>query len=211
MRKTVLRSLVVSAAISLGIGLTAVPAFAGPPYTVAGASGSASGRSTNTFLEVVDPATGDVKATLRCDVVTVGATINNGTFSRVVGTIGSSTWTNCQDDDFGFTFTVRQSGIWNINAINDGPDGPGGVTHGSVGNVQASISGPFCSGTFAGNQVPGFYSNAARTLTMAPGFDPSIPNDLRVTQDSCPLFNVGDIGRFNGVFTVTPNTITITG
>ena len=204
MRKTVRKSLVAAAVMAAGIGLTAVPAYAGPPWTVTGSPGPVTGESGNTYLELVRG--NNVVDTLRCDTSTVEATINNGTYTGPdIGDINDSTWVNCRDELFNLTFEVDQVGTWNLYADADGP--PGDVI-GSVRDINAQISGPLCSATFQGT-APGYYDNASHTLTLDPDAG---TNTLKVTAASClGIIQTGDVARFYGDYAVDPPTVEING
>lgn len=208
MRKPLRKGLVASAVVAAGIGLTAVPAYAGPPFTVSGSPGAVTAESDNTFLQLVR--NGTVVDTLRCDISTVDATIRNATYNTApadVGDIIDSTWDGCRDDNFGLTFGVDQVGTWNLNVVADGP--PGDVV-GSVSDVVANISGPGCTATFVGT-APGFYTNATHTLTLDPDV-PGVTNTLHVSTASClGIIQPGDVARFNGEYLVDPPTVEING
>jgi hypothetical protein len=218
MRKTLRKSLTVAAVAASAIGLTAVPASAGPPWTVSGAptNGTITGRSTNTFLQLVRG--GTVVDTLRCNesIIPVNNVVNGPNDGTTpIGSIpGPSTvWNGCRDDNFGLTFTVAGVGTWNLFVNQDGP--PGDVV-GTVRNVTANINGPFCTATFTSRttaggpgSVPGQWTNSSHTLTMNPTAGPA--NTLRVSAASCAgIIQVGDVARFNGTYTTTPATVVIT-
>jgi hypothetical protein len=197
MRKSLRTAVIASAVVAAGIGLTAAPAMAGPPFTVSGANadGSASGASDNTNL--VLKRGGSPVDTLTCDLSEVTANITNGSKASQLGTITGSTWTGCRDSQFDLTFSVSHVGTWSL----DGISGPvGGVTTGAVSNVTANISGPLCTATFSGT-APGRYDNSG-VLTMDPTAG---TNTLHVTAASClGIIQVNDTAEFSGDYGVDP-------
>jgi hypothetical protein len=206
MRKTLRKGLVVVAAAMTAIGLTTAPASAAPPYVVSGGP-SVSASSGDTFLVLKRGNPPMPVATLRCETVTAQATVPNNTYGGLpqdIGDITSSSWLNCEDDDFGLTFTVSPSHPWNLVLTAEGPDAN---THlGAVENANASINGILgCTANFQGN-APGRYVNSGNLiLNPADG-----NNTLRVTSASClGIIQTGDVAEFNGNFAVNP-VITVT-
>jgi hypothetical protein len=214
MRKSVRKTLVVAAVVASGVGLTAVPAYAGPPWTVSGApaTGEILGTSTDSQLQLVR--NGVVVNTLTCDqsdipVQNIANGSNNG--STPIGTIpaADTVWTTCRESTLGLSFTVTGVGTWNLFVVADGP--PGNVK-GEVRDVEARISGLGCTATFktvSGGGVPGHYTNSTHVLTLDPTDG---TNTLQVTAASCgTAIQMGDEGRFIANYDTDPATVEITG
>lgn len=206
MRKTARNGLIMGAVLAAGIGLTATPALAAS-WTVTGANadGSAYAVSDNTVLTNARNGT-----KLTCELSESMATINNATghSGTGIGTIDSSTWTNCTGP-LGLTFTVTQSGTWSLNAVEPTADPNVGVA--SITGVTSQISGPFCSATFTGG-VTGHYDNSTGILTLDPT-DPN-PGNLSLVASNVSgclgLIQNGDVSTFSGDFQVDPDTVDVT-
>jgi hypothetical protein len=203
--KTVLKrlaSLLVAGAAAAAVALTAVPAHAAGTWTVTGSpGGTLSGAAGVTTLT-------DGTVVLKCVSSTATGTIVNGVYATGtnIAQITGITFTTCTGP-LGLKFTVTQSGVWALNAVNYAA----GVTQGTITNVTAGLSGPGCTATVTGS-VAGSYTNSTATLFVDPSLNTALGTQLTISGVSgCfNLIHNGDHPTFNGSYVLTPNTIAIT-
>ncbi|GAA1683840.1 hypothetical protein GCM10009765_36480 [Fodinicola feengrottensis] len=184
------------------MALSAAPAQAAPTWSVTGSpGGTLSGAAGTTTLT-------DGGVVLKCTSSTAGGTIANGTGlpGTNIAQITSITFVHCTGPA-GLTFTVTQSGVWALNAVNYAS----GVTQGTITNVTAALSGPGCAATVSGS-VAGTYTNSTAVLNVDPTLNAALGTQLTVSGASgCfGLIHNGDHPTFSGAYTITPNTIAIT-
>lgn len=206
-----LASLLVAGTAAAAVALTAAPAHADTTWTVTGSSNpdsSLTGAAGVTTLT-------DGTVVLKCLSSTAAGTITNGTNLPGVNIaqINSIKFVTCTGPA-GLTFTVAQSGVWALNAVNYSPGATppsSGVTQGTLTNVAATLSGPGCTAVVGGS-VAGSYANSTATLTIDPTLNSALGAELTVSSVSgCfGLLHVGDHPTFNGAYVLTPNTIAIT-
>jgi hypothetical protein len=190
-------------------GLAAPPAVAGPvaqARSLAGATwiitpgGNVTGSAGKTTLKDKSTST-----SLSCSSSDIAATLKSGSGqTSPIGQITSVTFSNCTGPDglvFTATTSASPSNPWPLNTSTYSS----GVTHGTITNIQASISGAGCSATVAGTtsttsgQVTVTYTNSTAILKVSGG-------TLHIWNVSgCfGLINNGDAATFTAAYTVAP-------
>jgi hypothetical protein len=206
MRKFASATLIAGAAAAT-VAIGATPAFAAT-YTVTN-GGVFSSTSTN--VQFVDVTTG---ATFSCTNSSVPGNAPNGTglsgigLATLAGAPGNGTFTGC-------TGTAGSTGTATLTSgrldANGQPTSAGGVTTGTISQINASlaISSLFgtCNATVAGdlglNNVS--YTNSTSTLQISP--DAARPTTLKIVTASGPgcanLIRAGDSTTFQASYKVT--------
>jgi hypothetical protein len=199
MRKFLRKSLVAAAA-AIGIGLTAVPAHAGPPWEVVGDSptGNYTATSTDTRYQFQR---GAPTTTISCGLVVLHMNIPDQIIPAPgrIGSIVGAQWTNCTGASI--TFALSASLPWALNVVADSTN-PNAVLV-SLSGVDVTLQGAGlpCTARLQGT-VPGQYDNSTQTLTLNPSFG---VNSFRVTAANCfGIFQPGDVVGWLGTFVVTP-------
>ena len=189
------------AALALGIGATTAMAATATTWTVTpggavtGSAGKTTLKDTNTS-QVLTCASSATQATLKK---------GSGLSGTALGSITSATFTTCKGPG-GLAFTVTTSAStttpWKLNASSFS----GGVTHGTITGIKASLSGSGCSATVGGTtatstgKVTGTYTNSTGILKVSGG-------NLHVWNVSAGclgLINTGDASTFTGSYTISP-------
>jgi hypothetical protein len=189
------------AALAVGIGATTAMATTATTWTVK-PGGAVTGSAGKTTLK--DTKTGTV---LTCASSATKATLKKGSglSGTALGKITSVTFTKCTGPG-GLVFTATTSASkthpWKLNATSFS----GGVTHGSITGIKASISGSGCTATVAGTtasstgKATGTYTNSTHILKVSGG-------NLHVWNVSAGclgLINSGDASTFTGSYKITP-------
>lgn len=115
-----------------------------------------------------------------------------------IGTIASTSFTSCTGP-LGLTFTVKQSGTWNLNITSNS----GAVSTGFISSVKASLSGPLCSATVTGS-ADASYSNSTGVLTVKLVSGSGHTLTVSGVSGCLGLINNGDTTTFNGAYTISP-------
>ncbi len=189
-----------AAAATAALALSVAPASALTATFTVSPGGSYSGSAGTTTLS--DTTTGNA---LTCKSATAAGTLKSGSglSGTDIGTITSTSFTSCTGP-LGLTFTVKQSGTWNLNITSNS----GGVSTGFISSVKASLSGPLCSATVTGS-ADASYSNSTGVLTVKPVSGSGHTLTVSGVSGCLGLINNGDTSTFNGAFTISP-TQTIT-
>ncbi|HEY0639592.1 MAG TPA: hypothetical protein VGD67_18235 [Pseudonocardiaceae bacterium] len=147
--------------------------------------------ASTTTLVLTDTSTG---TQLNCTSGTASGQAGPVVVDRLA-TITGSTWSNCSGPS-GITFNVAHAGTWAIHGLSHS----GGVTQGTIRNIAARLSGPFCSATVSGT-VNGNYTNGTGILNVV-----AAGSTLRISNVSgCfGLLRNGDGATFVGSYRVTP-------
>jgi hypothetical protein len=206
MRKITAAALVSASAAAAAVGLGSTPAFAAT-WTVTGSTGAGGAYSASAGTTTLkDTNSGTV---LTCSTSSASGVLADGSYATGdgIGSITSSSFNSCKGP-LGLTFTVKQNGTWNINAVQ--PDATAGVTDGTITGVNATLSGPGCSATVTGG-VAGTYTNGSAVLAVGP----TAPNPGGVSltisgvSGCLGLIGNGHTATFTASYNVTPNTIAI--
>lgn len=161
------KSLAIIGAVALvSIGTAA---YAGPPWTVsvggsstgAPASYSATTVGTDPDIEFSVPA-----ADLTCADGTADGTITPGATASKAGEITATEFNTCLGP-FDIPLEVTQTSVWDINITGNNV---GGVTPGSIGNVNAHVENPdgLCEFDVTGS-VPGSFNENNQQLAVGGG------------------------------------------
>jgi hypothetical protein len=188
-----------AAALALGLGTATATATTATGWTIT-PGGAVTGSAGKTTL--LDTTT---HQTLSCTSSATMATLKKGSGqTNPLGKITSVTFSTCTGPG-GLTFTVATSAStttpWKLN----GNTFSGGVTHGKITGIKASLSGPGCSATVGGTTATstgtttGTYTNSTGILKVSGG-------NLHVWNVSgcLGLINTGDGTTFTGKFAITP-------
>ncbi|WP_106403323.1 hypothetical protein [Actinocorallia populi] len=152
-------------AASLVVGLEA-PALAATWTVTPG--GAVTGTAGTTTLK--DTRSG---ATLTCASSTTAATVQGGSglSGTAIATVTSASFTKCSGP-LGLKFDVAATDVaYQLNAVSHSA----GVTTGTLDNISATLSGPFCTASVGGatasspGSVNGTYDNATHTLSVTGG------------------------------------------
>jgi hypothetical protein len=188
-----------AAALALGIGATAAMATTATTWTLT-PGGVVSGSAGVTKL--LDTTT---HQTLTCKSSATKATLKHGSGqTNPIGSITSVTFSSCTGPG-GLAFTVATSASTTTPWHLTGNTFSGGVTHGKITGIKASLSGSGCSATVAGTTatstgtVTGTYTNSTGILKVSGG-------NLHVWNVSgcLGLINSGDGTTFTGSYAITP-------
>lgn len=188
-----------AAALALGISTTAAMATTAKTWTIK-PGGKVTGTSSNTILK--DTKTG---TTLKCTSSKTTATLKKGKGqTNPLGKISSVTFSGCTGPG-GIPITAKTSASkahpWNLN----GTSYSGGVTHGSITGIKATISGTGCSASVAGTKasangmVTGTYTNSTGILKVSGG-------NLHIwnVKGCFSLIKSGDPSTFTGSYKISP-------
>jgi hypothetical protein len=186
------------AAVALGIGSTALATTA-TTWTIK-PGGAVTGTAGKTILK--DTKTG---TTLTCTSSKTVAKLKKGSGQvNPLGTISSVTFSGCSGPG-GIPITATTSASsthpWKLN----GTSFSGGVTHGSITGIKATISGAGCKASVAGTsasatgKVTGTYTNSTHILKVSGG-------NLHIWNvNGCfSLINNGDPSTFTGSYKISP-------
>jgi len=188
------------AALAIGIGATTAMAVTATTWTIT-PGGAVTGSAGQTKL--TDKTTGTV---LTCASSATAANLKKGSGqTNPIGKITSVTFTNCTGPG-GLHFTATTSAStahpWKLNASSFS----GGVTHGSITGITASISGSGCTATVAGitatskGKTTGTYTNSTHILKVSGGN----LHVWNVSSGCLGLINSGDASTFTGSYTISP-------
>jgi hypothetical protein len=188
------------AALAIGAGAATAGATTAKTWTVK-PGGAVAGKAGKTTLK--DTKTGTV---LTCASSATKATLKKGKGqTSPLGKITSVTFTSCTGPG-GLKFTATTSASaahpWHLNATSYS----GGVTHGSITGIKASLSGNGCTATVAGasasstGTTTGTYSNKTHVLTVSGGN----LHVWNVSSGCLGLINSGDPSSFVGKYAITP-------
>ena len=199
MRKTSAACLAtVTAALVVGAG---TPAFAADWTVTPG--GAVTGTAGTTTLK--DTRSG---ATLTCASSTTNATVQSGSglSGTAIATVTAATFNTCKGP-LGINFNVTQNNVaYQLNAVSYA----NGVTSGTLENITATLSGPFCTASVGGatatssGTVNGTYDNSTHTLSVSGG-------DLHVwgVSGCFGLLRTGDAVSYVASYVLSP-ALTIT-
>jgi hypothetical protein len=192
-----------AAALTIGLGTTSSFATTAAKTWTVTPGGTITGKATN--VKLTDTASNTV---LTCKTSGAGGTAKSGSGQK--GTdlvpITSSTFTTCSGP-LSLTFTVTTSAStsnpWELSATTYAS----GVTHGTLTNIKATLSGTGCSATVGGTtatatgSVKGTYTNSTGKLKILP-----TGGTLHIWNVSgCfGLLTNGDASSFVGTYTITP-------
>ena len=197
MRKPLVRTMVAVAAAAaatiLGSGVASATIITPGTWTVS-PSGTIAATAGETTLV-------GQRATLRCASSSVtGTAVATATGSPATlaslpaGSTTGVKFNNCTGPG-GFTFTVTQNGTWLLRGSTY--DNVAGVTSGAITNVNARLSGPFCTATVTGS-VNATYTNSTKVIQTG-------TSNLTVTAVSgcLGLITLGEHPSFNGTYTAS--------
>lgn len=189
-----------TAAATAALSLSALPASAVTTTFSVSPGGSYSGSAGTTTLK---DTTSD--NTLTCTSATAAGTLKSGSglSGTDIGTITSTTFNKCTGP-LKLTFTVKQSGTWDVNITSNS----GGVSTGFISNVSATLSGSGCTATVTG-EADATYSNSTGVLTLAPVSGSGHVLTVASASGCLGVINTGDTTTFSGAYTISP-TQTIT-
>jgi hypothetical protein len=188
------------AALAIGIGATTAMAVTATTWTIT-PGGAVTGSAGQTTLK--DTKTGTV---LTCASSATAANLKKGSGqTNPIGKITSVTFTNCIGPG-GLHFTATTSASttnpWKLNASSFS----GGVTHGSITGITASLNGSGCTATVAGitatskGKTTGTYTNSTHILKVSGGN----LHVWNVSSGCLGLINSGDASTFTGSYTISP-------
>ncbi|GAA0964102.1 hypothetical protein [Actinocorallia libanotica] len=155
-----------AAAAAAAVVCAGTPAFAATWTVTPG--GAVTGTAGTTTLKDID--TG---AQLTCSSSTTNATVQGGSglSGAAIATVTSATFSNCRGP-LGIRFTMNTDDVsYQLNADSYAA----GVTSGTLNNITATLSGPFCSATVGGpasgtpGSISGTYTNSTHTLAVSGG------------------------------------------
>jgi hypothetical protein len=189
------------AALAIGVGTATAMATTAKTWTVK-PGGAVSGSAGKTTLK--DTNTGTV---LTCTSSATKATLKKGSglSGTAIGNITSVTFTNCTGPaglKFKATTSASKAHPWHLNAASFS----GGVTHGSITGITASISGSGCTATVAGTKsttpgtTTGTYTNSTHVLKVSGGN----LHVWNVSSGCLGLINSGDPTTFVAKYTISP-------
>jgi hypothetical protein len=194
------------AALAIGAGAATAGATTAKTWTVK-PGGAVTGSAGTTTLK--DTKTGTV---LKCTSSATKATLKKGSGqTSPLGKITSVTFKgpgpggDCTGPGglfFKATTSASTAHPWNLNATSFS----GGVTHGSITGIKASLSGNGCTATVAGTSASstgtttGTYSNSTHVLKVSGG-NLHIWN---VSSGCLGLINNGDPSSFVGSYKISP-------
>jgi len=188
-----------AAALALGIGATAAMATTAATWTLT-PGGAVNGAAGVTKL--LDTTT---HQTLTCKSSATKATLKHGSGqTNPIGSITSVTFSSCTGPG-GLAFTVATSASTTTPWHLTGNTFSGGVTHGKITGIKASLSGSGCSATVAGTTatstgtVTGTYTNSSGILKGSGG-------NLHIfgVNGCFGLIANGDASTFSASYTITP-------
>ena len=188
------------AALAIGIGATTAMAVTATTWTIT-PGGAVTGSAGQTTLK--DTKTGTV---LTCASSATAANLKKGSGqTNPIGKITSVTFTKCTGPG-GLVFTATTSASttnpWKLNASSFS----GGVTHGSITGITASLNGSGCTATVAGTtatskgKTTGTYTNSTHILKVSGGN----LHVWNVSSGCLGLINSGDASTFTGSYTISP-------
>ena len=188
------------AALAIGIGATTAMAVTATTWTIT-PGGAVTGSAGQTTLK--DTKTGTV---LTCASSATAANLKKGSGqTSPIGKITSVTFTKCTGPG-GLVFTATTSASttnpWKLNASSFS----GGVTHGSITGITASLNGSGCTATVAGitatskGKTTGTYTNSTHILKVSGGN----LHVWNVSSGCLGLINSGDASTFTGSYTISP-------
>jgi len=188
------------AALATGAGTATAVATTASTWTIK-PGGAVTGSAGKTTLK--DTKSGTV---LTCASSATKATLKKGKGQvNPIGKITSVTFANCTGPaGLNFTATTSASAAhpWKLN----GTSFSGGVTHGNITGITASLSGSGCTATVAGakatspGKVTGSYSNKTHVLSVSGGN----LHVWNVSSGCLGLINRGDPSTFVGRYTIKP-------
>ena len=185
MRRKLLLILGSSATAAAVLGLGANAALAATWTVSNGGTNLGATQSGNATMKDVTTSN-----TLTCTSGTAKVTIANGTglSGTGIGTIPSITYGGCTGP-LSISFSVTQVGTWNLNASSYS----GGVTTGTVSNIDAKLSGLLCTAEVTGT-ASSTYTNSTGTLAVSRD-----GNLLTVKSASClGVLNKNDVVAYTG-------------
>lgn len=202
-------TLLTASAAALTIGLSATASSAATATWTVKPGGAITGAASGTVLK--DNSTG-TKLSCKTSKAKGTAKKGSGLAGAKIAKITSVTFATCTGPA-GLTFTVKTTATaskpWFLNAKTYS----GGVTHGTLTGIKATLSGTACSATVAGTSasktgsVKGTYTNSTHVLKVSP------------TGGTLHIWNVsgclglianGNASGFTGKYKITPAQ-TITG
>jgi len=194
MRTSLAKVLLCGAAAAATVTFSVTPAFAATTYTVS-PGGSYSGSAGTTTL--TDSST---STTLTCTSAKASGTLKSGSglSGTGIGTITSTAFNNCTGP-LGITFTVTQSGTWNLNLTSYTSP----TSKGYISGISAKLSGTSCTATVTGS-ADGSYSNTTGVLTLAPVSGSGHTLTVSGVSGCFGLINNGNTVTFKGAYTISP-------
>jgi hypothetical protein len=227
MRKRLASVILATGAAAAAVLLTATNALAAPTTWTGSPGGSYTSSLASSTAVLTDTT---ASQSITCKAETDAGTINKTASGSpaVLGTITSSTFSNCTDSLGDTGWGASSTGTWNLNGYHfQGADGTSttcantGVTCGTITSVSAKVTGKIlgaaCSFTVSGSvgtsSEPESASDVPVTYTNSSG-DLQVFNTktLKVSGVSgCDgIINNNDVAEFAGTFAVSPKQ-TITG
>jgi hypothetical protein len=183
-----------AAATAAALTFSVAPAFAATTYTVAPGGSYTGTAGTTTFTDTNTGSALTCKSGKAAGTLKAGA----GLSGTDIGTIASSSFTTCTGP-LGITFTVKQSGTWELNLTASS----GGTSTGYVSGISASISGSLCSATVTGS-ADATYVNSTGVLTLKPVSGSGHTLTISGVSGCLGLLNNGNTSTFNGAYTISP-------
>ncbi len=188
-----------AAALALGLGTATAMATTATTWTIK-PGGAVTGSAGKTTLQ-------DTKThqTLSCKSSATKATLKKGSGqTNPIGNITSVTFSTCTGPG-GLKFTVSTSASTKTPWKLVGSSYKGGVTHGKITGIKATLSGAGCSATVGGTTAgstgttTGTYTNKTGILKVSGG-------NLHVWNVSgcLGLINTGDGTTFTGLYKISP-------
>jgi hypothetical protein len=201
MRRLLRKSLIVAALAVVGVGLTTVPAHAGPPWQVEVTEEELLGFSYDSRIALIRSGPWlDILCAV--SIFEIAAQDQAPVYpGGQIATIDASSWEACPGA--GIDFTLQGGHPWNLHVEADG-DSFDDVHVISLRNLRVDLTAidGACTATIQGD-APGYYTNSTSTLTMAPAYG---TNTLTVTSADCfHLIQVGDDVELHGDYFVTDN------
>jgi hypothetical protein len=198
MRTGIARILVTGAAAAAAVALTATTAFASSATTFTVSPG---GKYTGTAGKTV-LTDNNTHTVLTCKTASAKGVLKKGKglAGKNIGTITSTSFNKCTGP-LGLTFTVKQSGTWDLTVTKY--NSKTGVTTGFISNTKAVLSGTGCSATVTGS-TDATYTN--KTGVLAVKAVAKSGHLLKISKvNGCDgLVNNGDTSDFTGSYKISP-------
>jgi hypothetical protein len=187
------------AGLSAGTAVAATHSAVAATWTVK-PGGAITAKAGTTTLK--DKNTG---STLSCASSSGKGSVKKGSglSGTSIGSITALGFSTCKGP-LGLTFTVKTSAFpWHLNAKTFS----GGVTHGTITHIHATLSGPGCSATVDGTgptknngMVNATYTNSTGKLATVAGGNLHVYN----VSGCAGLINSGDSTTFTGSYALSP-------
>jgi hypothetical protein len=144
--------------------------------------------------------------TLSCKSSKASGTLKKGSglAGAGIGSITALSFTTCTGP-LGLTFTVKSANFpWKLNAVSKG----GGVTHGNISGIHATLSGPSCKATVDGTGSTKHNGKVNVTYTNSTGILKVLTSggNLHIYNVSgcAGLIHSGNTSTFSGSYKVSP-------